>query len=207
LKAQEDVHSQSSQGIHQHDGFYLSISDGLVMGNITDHTTPYRDYGNATKMNGSGNLADVKIGWAIEKNLLLHLTVVSNYLVGPKVAHEYSSWDPTYEKTRSTLSIKENMVGVGMTYYKMPMNIFCSGSLGIGYFSTRDRNNRWNNVLTDKGFSMQLKLGKEWWVANKLAIGAAFSFGKTIVKDRTDMGDIEKVISSRFGISFNTTFN
>jgi hypothetical protein len=206
LKAQDE--NQYINGYHQHDGFYLSMSSGLVMGNIMDHLTPYSNYSNTVNMNGPGQMNDVKIGWAVSNNLIMHLTVVSNSMVGPSVESQTGrTWESKIIKAPSSLSISEIMCGVGMTYYKMPSNFFFSGSVGIGSFSTRDEKDSKNNDITYPGFSMQLKLGQEWWVSKNWALGAAIAFGKTLVKDRPDYGEAEKLNSSRIAILFNTTFN
>ena len=70
------------------------------------------------------------------------------------------------------------MIGGGITYYIMPSNIFLQGSLGIGNFNLID-NDKKTSVSTDRGFSMQLKVGKEWWISKRWRLGVALTYGKT----------------------------
>jgi hypothetical protein len=70
-----------------------------------------------------------------------------------------------------------------------------------------DSENSDNNVSTQRGFSMQLKIGKEWWISDKWAFGVGLTYGKTNLTNEPIGGTIEKLDSNRFGILFNTTLN
>lgn len=194
-KAQAQSNSQGN-GYHQHDGFYLSMSIGPVFGKITD------DIINNYKMDitGTGCQFDFKIGGAISENLILHATLLSNSLAGPTVKVSKQS-----VQAPNNLTVGEAMIGGGLTYYVMPSNIFLSGSLGFGNFTVIDSKND-INTSTKRGFSMQLKAGKEWWISKNWGFGISLTYGKTNLTNKSD-GIEEKMDSNRFGILFNTTFN
>jgi hypothetical protein len=99
------------------------------------------------------------------------------------------------------------MIGGGVTYYLMPVNIFFSGSMGLGNFSIIDSNDNSNNVSTQRGFSMQIKIGKEWWISKKWGIGLSLTYGKTKLTNEPGGGVVEKMNSNRFGVLFNASLN
>ncbi len=104
------------------------------------------------------------------------------------------------------MSLGEAMIGGGITYYIMPSNIFLSGSLGIGGFTLIEDDNN-TNVSTDNGFSMQLKVGKEWWVSKKWGLGVALTYGKTKLTNKPGGSVEERMNSNNLGILFNATLN
>lgn len=185
-------------GFHQHGGFYLSMSVGPLFGSITDDLDTY-----TMDMSGIGAQFDFKIGGAIKENLILHATLISNTLPGPtiKVTNDQSL------KTSDNMTVGEAMFGVGLTYYMMPSNIFLSGTGGLGNFSIIDSDDSKNDVSTQHGFSMQLKIGKEWWISKNWGFGVGLTYGKTNLTNKPSGSIVEKMDSNRFGILFNTTFN
>jgi len=203
LNAQEVLVLQD--GYHKHDGFYLSMNTGPVFGNVFSNDKSYSSP-NTMDMSGPGAVIDFKIGGAIRENLILHADIISNAVVGPTIIST-GNINPPKVKAPQTLSVGEEMYGVGITYYIMPSNILLSGTLGLGSFSIIDSKNDNNNVITDRGFSMQLKLGKEWWVSKNWGLGVGLTYGSTNVTNKPDNGSTEEISSNRFGILFNTTFN
>ena len=191
------AYAQSSKDKHQqHTGFFLSMGLGPAFGKITS------DMGHEQiDMSGAGYKFDFKIGGAVKENLILHATMISTMLDGPSVK---SSYYGMLGKTTNSISISENMlIGGGLTYYIMPFNLFLSGSLGLGNYSLTDIDSNVNGS-TNNGVSMQLKVGKEWWVSRRWGLGIALTYGKTFVDNTAGN---EKLNSNRFGILFNATLN
>lgn len=203
LKAQE--FTTAPRGYHEHDGFYLSMNAGPVFGKITDQLGSGYAPGDI-KFSGNGGIFDFKIGWAVRQNLILHVDLISNGMVGPNVETTDVNGYTKQIKQPDTFSIGEAMYGIGLTHYIMPSNIFVSGTLGIGAFSIIDEKEKSSNGTTDKGFSMQLKFGKEWWISKNWGIGFGISYGKTSVTNESSSYS-EELNSNRFGILLNTTFN
>jgi hypothetical protein len=187
----------AQDGFHQHDGFALSMSLGPVFGTVTD------DFGtNHMELSGTGALFDFKIGGAIKENLILHATILSSLVPGPT----FIKAEDTIVVAPDNVFLGEAMLGAGLTWYFMPENFFLSGSVGLGNFSILNSITN-NHVSTQRGFSMQLKFGKEWWVSKNWALGVGVTYGKTHLTNEPGDGIIEKMDSNRFGILFNTTFN
>jgi hypothetical protein len=173
------------------------MSLGPVFPSISDKLAGNYDY----VYTGTGAQFDLKLGGAIQENLILHATLTSNSLVGPTVKSDGQSM-----KASNNVTLSESMIGVGLTYYVMPSNIFLSGSIGLGNFSTQDTNNN-NNISSDRGFAMQLKVGREWWVSSRWGLGFAITYGKTTVNNKIDAGGIEKMDSNNIGIVFNASLH
>lgn len=180
-----------------HKGFYLSMSIGLNFPNITIEEVNVTNM----KLTGTGGQFDLKIGGAIQENLILHATITSHSISGPKVESYGVS-----QNSSNKMSIGEAMIGCGMTYYFMPANIFVSGSAGLGNF-TLINNDTDTNISTDRGFSFQLKAGKEWWVSKRWGLGVSVTYGKTMVTNTPGGGVEETLNSNNFAISFNATLN
>lgn len=184
-------------GYRQHTGFYLSLSVGPNFPSINSEVLGAY----SVNFSGTGAQFDFKIGGAVKENLILHATLISNAMSGPKV-----SWEGISEKTSNDLSIGEAMFGGGLTYYIMPSNFFLSGSLGLGNFTVMEVNNA-NSISTNRGFSMQLKIGKEWWVSKRWGLGIAATYGKTKLTNSPGGGIEELMNSNNLGILFNATLN
>jgi hypothetical protein len=200
IKAQNVL--QVQEVLHQHKGFYLSMGLGPVFGKVTDDVNE-NGYKYTMDMSGTGFLFDFKIGGAIKENLILHATIISNTMSGPNITIS----NGTSTKASDNVNVGEAMFGAGLTYYLVPGNVLLSGSLGIGNFSIMDNTNSENNVSTQRGFSMQLKVGKEWWISKKWGLGVGLTYGKTSLTNEPGGGLTEKMNSNRFGILFNASLN
>lgn len=207
VKAQENV--QRADGYHQHKGFYLNMNMGPLFGNVIKKDNPYGYSTTTSNFNGTGILSDVKIGAAIYENIILHVTAVTNLLSGPTLTTTISpnDFNPSIHKMPDSFSINEQMVGIGFTRYLMPANMYLSGTIGAGFFTTYDSNKSETRVLTYPGFSMQVKVGREWWIAKNWALGLGVSYGKTKLRNLPANEDAELFNSNRIGISLNATFN
>lgn len=195
----------AQNGYHEHDGFYLSMSLGPVFGPIHDDVTgagaPF-----AAEYNGTGGQFDLKLGGALNKNLILHGTFINDYLTGP-VQTITQMGNVLETKHSDNFSIGETMLGAGVTYYALPSNVFFSSSLGLGFFSIESTEDEEVSYSTRNGLAMQLKFGKEWWISKNWGFGVGFTYQKTNVTDTPNNSIEERLNSNRFGILFNTTFN
>ena len=184
-------------GFHQHHGFYLSMSLGPDFASISDKVAGNYDY----VFSGTGAQFDLKIGGSISENLILHATIISNSMTGPKIKSDGIS-----QNTSNNVTIGEAMFGAGITYYVMPSNILLSGSMGLGNFTVLD-NGQKNSVSSDKGFSMQLKAGKEWWISKRWGLGVALTYGSTNLKNSPGNGITELMKSNNIGILLNASLH
>lgn len=181
----------------KHKGFFLSLSGGPNFSGISiEDNLPY-----ATDYVGSGPILDLKIGGAIKENLILHATLITDYMSGPKI-----SSNGVTQKTSDNFMIGEDFIGGGITYYLMPSNMFLSGSIGPGNFRRMDTGDD-TSVSSDKGFGFQVKVGKEWWVSRRWGLGIALSYSQLNVRNKPENGVVELINSNNLGIYFNATLN
>ncbi len=191
--------------LHEHKGFLLSLSAGPIWGatNVTGVDPQYGSF--SMDFTGTGALLDFKVGFAIMDNLFVHLTDIGAAVASPKVT--VNGQNASMQATQN-VSVSEGMIGGGFTYYVMPSNIFFAGTIGSGYFTFTDNSSGPSNQSfnTFRGFSYQIKAGKEWFVSRKWGIGAALSYLATSV-DNSQNGIPENWTSGRFSIVFNATLN
>jgi len=182
-----------------HRGFYLSMALGY---NSTSIDADSKNYGNSN-FKGAGGVIDLKIGGTLTENVILHATILSHGVTGPKIEKE-NNYNNNF-KADNKLLISEGMIGVGLTYYT-PDNIFLSTSLGIGSFGFENKRED-IDFTTDKGFGFQFKAGKEWWLSRKWGIGVAAYFHTTDCINQEGSYAEENISSRNFGIVFNATLN
>lgn len=186
---------KAQNGFHQHDGFYLSMGLGASSGTIDDESE-----GTKMTFDGGGGVFDFKIGGEIRKNLILHATLTGLSMVGPKVTI------PGFGSGKSSndVNITQSMLGPGLTYYTKG-NFFFSGSLGIGNYSRKSEGTN-GTETTERGFALQIKLGKEWWVSKNWALGVSGCLQSCNITQKYN-GFNEKMGGTMFGLMFNATFN
>lgn len=186
-----------------HDGFFLRLSSGIGGGRVSG------DNDTSGKFTGATSQGSIAIGGVITDNLALHADVF--------VA---SLFNPTYENKNGTavtlndldITMRFGSVGVGVTYYIMPMNLYLCGSLGLAVASTEVRYTRLGLTFTDTwesqtGFGLNLMVGKEWWVSDNWGLGVAgqFIYANIPVKDKT--GAEDSFSGGSLGVLFSATYN
>lgn len=170
-------------------GFFLRLSTGV---GITQ--SEYSDPSLPLKFSGLGNDINGAVGAVVFDNFALHATVFGCLLPKPDV-----------ELFGQTEQFQGNIIlsvlGVGFTYYIMPINICFSPSIGMGRLTIEDEEEA---ADTDMGPAVDVTLGKEWWVSNEWGLGASGSFGYHHIKE----ANINEYFSGiSFSLRFTATFN
>lgn len=142
---------------HQ-DGFFLRLSAGGGSA-----STEYKDAGDDVEISGPAGDVNIAIGGMVAPNLALHGTLFGASMSDPDI-----TWNGNEGSLNGDVTVAG--VGIGLTYYFMPANIYISGSVGSGSMEFDGI----IDVSTDQGPLLDLTLGKEWWVGDKWALGAAF---------------------------------
>jgi hypothetical protein len=149
-----------------------------------------------TKVSGAGLGIDLKMGFALSKNLIIHATYISQSLRNPESSSNYGWLNTNFSK------VKESMFGAGFSCYSTQSPFFFSGTLGSGNFQFK--NDFYNTpVTTKKGLSLQLKIGLSAWIAKQVALAVALEYVRTSSTNQT----VEKINSNRFGLALNISFN
>lgn len=195
-------------GRHKHDGFYLSLNAGPAFGG-TVLTGTGNDVvsvlgGSEMAYKGQGFLADIKIGGAIRENLILSFDVISRAIQGPDVEIDGSEIGTASDD----IVLTDNTMGIGLTRYFMPHNIFVSGTIGLARMTIENKTND-TKGQSKGGLGAHVKVGKEWWVSDNWGLGVSGGYGFLTAKDKKIAGlDYNgRLTSHQLYILFNTTFN
>ncbi len=161
-------------GPRDHDGgFFLRLSIGIG-GAETKFSSPYFP----SKFSGASSDANIAIGACVFNNFALHATMFGVVMLEP--TYELGDISNDFNGNVSLLS-----VGLGVTYYLMPANIYLSGSAGIGSLELEFVGVEVDSwvIESDPGPVFDLTLGKEWWVGGSWGLGVSGSFGYHSIKE------------------------
>ena len=169
-------------------GFFLRLSTG-VGGAKTERAEP------APGIEVSGPTGDLNIalGGTITRNLALHATFFG-----------WRASDPTVNELDTGLNdatLALGAVGLGITYYFMPINLYVSPSIGPAYLVTDLTN---DSEATGLGLGIDFTVGKEWWVSDRWALGVAGGFGAHVISDDDAPPNWQ---GASFAVRFTSTFN
>jgi hypothetical protein len=137
-----------------HHGFFLRM----------DLDAGYHDTsGGSTTVDGPGAGFGISIGGNVADNLALFGTFAGSGSSG--------------ESTRAAHGI----LGVGLTYYFMPANVFLSGAVGFAGMRITLNDVDYDS---DAGFGGRFGVGKEWFVSDSWGLGVAGYFDFAVAKQK-----------------------
>jgi len=150
-------------------GFFLRLSTG---GGYA--STSLTNGGSKLKLSGGAGDLNIAIGGIVSPNLALHGTLFGWTITDPKVSLGNASGTANADLTLSGF-------GGGLTYYFMPVNIYISGTIGLG----RLRINGAGPVgQSNLGPMFDVTAGKEWWVGESWGLGVALALGLHSVPEK-----------------------
>ncbi len=170
-------------------GFFLRLSAGYGYAQT--------ELGDPAIMKYYGVPGDINfaIGAVVSDNFALHGSLFG-----------WSIMNPTLEIGGGSGEIDGYLMlsglGVGLTYYIMPANIYISPSVGLGNL-TLDAGGSTSN--TEMGLMIDLTLGKEWWVGGSWGLGVAGAVGYHSVQDSEEIEENWNGYS--IGVRFSATLN
>lgn len=190
-------------GRHKHDGFFLRLKLGpaylTAAGEAEAADLHYY---------GGGAGLSFAAGGAITENLILFGTLYGTSAPGPTV-----EVDGDGMAVDDTLNLGSGNLGIGIAYYVMPVNLYFSGSVGVGTTSLESD----FDYLIDEpqpGLRLNLDVGKEWWVSDNWGLGAAINlfWGNSsgiVYFDDGSRRTSEEVTFQTFsaGLHFSATYN
>ena len=106
-------------------------------------------------------------GWSILENLSLAAE-----------AWMISAYSPIFGSAGQSIRIDDSSVdlfgmGLQVTYYLMPVNVYLSVTPSISTLSTTEAN---VSTSTREGFGLKVAAGKEWWIGGHWGIGLSGQF-------------------------------
>ena len=192
-EAQDEAPKEGSPGRHAHDGFYLRWALGLGYASSME-TFPN---GNGA-FSGLGSMGNFGLGWAVSRNLILHLDLASAMILSPKKTTVFFGVSDS-----TTASSPETVfnLGVGLTYYVMPSNLYLGIAAGASVLGAAD-----GFFRPGTGWGVTARVGKEWWVSDNWGLGLAAQFLFSSVPDVGTDGTYT-VITPATGLMFSATYN
>lgn len=142
-----------------HDGFLLRFSLGLGYEGLglSDGA------GTEIDLSGFGLSSSLTLGGVVADNLAVHGDFFGLAAVSPNVAINGEDFG---EASDSSVSLSG--LGVGITYWVMPLNLYLSATLGLGKATIDVEGDEFE---ADWGVAVRAMVGKEWWVADEWGIG------------------------------------
>ena len=172
-------------GRYSHDGFFLRLTLGFGAGSV----------GNSdVRWSGPSMGMGMAIGGSIVENLALHADFQNTLILSP--TQDIDGVESTFEG-----DLQLSSLGIGATYYFMPIDLFLSAALGLGM--TSFENNAGQQYDTGAGLTLNVLVGKEWWVGSEWGIGVAAQLLAMSVKDRID----GRLTSGALNLLFTATYN
>ena len=178
---------------HHHNGLFMRLAAGIGFARAGQSSS-----GSELVLSGAGGSASLAFGGIIAPNLALNVDLFGVSAVGPKV--ELDGVDQG-DANNTTMSLAA--VGVGVTYYFMPINLYVAASVGpaVGRLETRISDMVFRDD-SDIGLGVNAMVGKEWWVGREWAIGLA---GQLVFA--TLPGDNADINVLGGGVLFSATWN
>jgi hypothetical protein len=158
---------ENRTGFHKHDGFYLRLQLG---GGYNQASAVGEDLA----IKGAAAALNIELGYAIVENFILYGRLGGTSVTSPDI----ELGDVTVEGTDDDVSSDFTGVGLGATYYFMPINVYVSGAITASELTITEDGE--DLARTDSGPALHLGVGKEWWVSRNwgIGVGAEVVFGR-----------------------------
>jgi hypothetical protein len=185
--------------VEQHDGFMLRFTLGFGSADTTATATEGPDL--ELEHSGFSVSFSADVGGAPEENLIIHGRLASMVITRPKQTLngvEQPEDDVTIEAVDALL------LGPGLTYYFMPVNIYVTAAAGLSWLAFPDSDDDESDA-TEGGFGLNIDAGKEWWVSYDWGFGVAARFWYTRLGDE-EAGERFDHDFFGWGILFSATY-
>lgn len=184
---------QENNDVPSHEGFFLRFLAGGGHGRMIIDDF----FGSELSAKATGGLFHFQIGGEISENLVLFGDLGAFTISGPMVYYQGERF------TAKDTEISSFAIGVGLTYYIMPNNMYFSGSLIMAQGKLEEpgfeEESKW-------GPGILLSIGKEWWVGKQWGLGVAGFFELHMLESKEDAWGYKTDIKNQIlGIAFTAT--
>lgn len=175
-----------------HDGFLLRLTLGLGYENLSLDD----GVGTTVGVGGLGGGASIGIGGMVIPNLAINADIFASTVVSPN-----ASQNGVDLGTAANTKVGLSGIGVGATYYVMPVNLYLAASVGVAQ--------SWLTVqgadfASNAGLAVRAAVGKEFWVGSEWGLGVAGEFTYADVPARSDAASASFISAN---VVFTATFN
>lgn len=178
-----------------HEGFFMRFLAGAGSGNVElDNVS-----GSTMTFQGSTGTFHFQIGTEISENLALYGDLGGFSITEPEI-----EWQGN-RGTANNASISYTGIGLGLSYYLMPSNIYFSGSV---LYACNTIEFETVEGESENGLGIFLCIGKEWLIGEKQkwGLGVAGFFEGASLEDKKDAaGNSSDIKNSNLGIAFSAT--
>ncbi len=184
--------AQQNNDVYTHSGFFLRFLSGGGAGSMVINNFG----GSKLTAKSTGGLFHFQIGTEILENLVLFGDLGGFAISDPEFVHGRQSY------TAENTEISNFGIGIGLSYYIMPVNVYLSGSILMaqGKFEQPGVEKE-----TEWGPGILLCAGKEWWVGKKWGLGVAGFLEISFLKGKEAWGPPTDIRGQIFGIAFTAT--
>jgi hypothetical protein len=164
-------------GKHEHEGFYLRL---LLGPSVVLATT--EEGGEDVTASGPGATFHVALGYNVAPGLIVYGEVFDDVTLSPTI----EVGDDSEELEDTAFGVVG--VGLGLAYY-LPRNVYVSAAASLANLRVdyEGEDGEVQTAETDSGFGVNLVVGKEWWVSDGWALGAALQiFVGSVPDDAAD---------------------
>lgn len=173
--------------VHRHLGFALRLDAGIgYMGLLAPS-------GGSSEGGASGGMGIV-IGGAVAENLILAGDFWGTGMLGRMGMMQ-----------NGATGYGLGGVGLNVTYYLMPANVYFSASPSVTFRSSMVHFGDSTQVSSVAGFGAKLSVGKEWWVGDHWGLGVAGQFFGSW--NGTSGGGMGTWTTLAGGVAFSATYN
>jgi hypothetical protein len=192
------------RGVEQHDGFMLRLTLGFGGTNMVEKFDENAAILSSSEFEYTGFSVTFSfdIGASPVDDLVLHARLADFVNASPSV-----SMDGQELGEVENLSLAAVLVGLGITYYFMPINLYVTGVVGPSWISVGGSSvdEDGDTLSSDVGFGLNFDVGKEWWVGDNWGLGVAGRFWVTGVEHEAGIGTIQYGFLGA-GVMFSATY-
>ena len=152
------------------------------------------------KLGGTAAYFSIDLGGAVSNHVVVHGRLSRFGMSDPSLTEGDRDLG---EISGSTFSM--SILGIGVTYYFMPINLYLTGALGMSTAQADGRLEISGDLGSGPG--AEFDVGKEWWVGDEWGLGVALRASLLSVPQTTALGSSNDWLGWGMGLLFSVTYN
>lgn len=196
---------------HARHRFYLNVRTGLGYGSVAnDATAEICIFGGGCadipfeyETEGIAVPLGVSVGGGLADNLIVYGELSTWLMFTKGSAVKIDGEEAPHDVSAATYAL---VTGPGLAYYFMPANVFLAGTVAVTAVgaSVEQDGERFLEFNAGRGVGVALRLGREWALSNRWAIGLA---AETLFTSNPGAGGGDRRTSKFGGLVLSATLN